>query len=131
LVTAMSESIPYDIQVNVKAIYVAAQSDPDEDVYVFAYTITISNIGTVAAQLLTRYWLITDADNKVQEVYGEGVVGAKPHLNPGESFEYTSSTVIATPVGSMQGSYQLMADDGVRFEAKIPAFRLAQPHLIH
>jgi ApaG protein len=131
LVIIMSEFMPYDIQVNIKPVYMAAQSNPEQDIYVFAYTINIVNIGTIAAQLLTRYWLITDANNKVQEVYGEGVIGVKPHLHPGENFEYTSSAVIATPVGSMQGSYQMLADDGVRFETKIPAFSLSQPHLIH
>jgi ApaG protein len=98
---------------------------------VFAYTVTMQNTGNVPARLLGRRWLITDANGKTIEVVGEGVVGEHPYLRPGEAFQYTSSTMIETPVGSMQGSYQLLADDGVPFEAPIPPFRLAIPRTLH
>ena len=119
------------ISVNVDTRYLEDQSDPAEARYVFAYTITIRNRGTVAARLLGRHWLITDANGKVQEVRGEGVVGEQPHLMPGQGFRYTSGAVLETPVSSMQGSYQMLADNGVRFEAPIPAFTLAIPGTIH
>ncbi|WP_455209933.1 Co2+/Mg2+ efflux protein ApaG [Kaarinaea lacus] len=127
----MSENNQYDVKVNVKTKYIAEQSDPDTDRYVFAYTITIHNEGTVAAKLLTRHWIINDANGNVQEVHGEGVVGEQPYLQPGESFQYTSGTVIETPVGSMEGSYQMLAEDGTPFDAKIPAFTLSLPHKLH
>ena len=119
------------ISVAVDTRYLEDQSDPDEQRYVFAYTITIRNRGTVPAKLLGRHWVITDANGKVQEVRGEGVVGEQPHLMPGQGFRYTSGAVLETPVGSMQGSYQMLADDGVQFEAPIPAFTLAIPGKIH
>ena len=121
----------YDIQVNVQSIYVLEHSRPDDDHYVFAYTVTIQNTGTVAAQLKTRHWIITDANAKVQEVRGDGVVGEQPSLGPGEGFRYTSAAVIETPVGSMYGSYQMIAEDGHRFDAPIPAFSLSVPNLVH
>lgn len=121
----------YNIQVNVQTRYIPEQSDPEEDRYVFAYTITIHNAGSVPAKLLTRHWIITNADGKTQEVRGEGVVGEQPHLDPGEDFRYTSGTVLETPVGSMQGSYQMVADDGIKFEAEIAPFTLSTPHTIH
>ncbi len=127
----MSENNPYDVKVDVKTMYIPDQSDPDTDRYVFAYTITIHNEGTVAAKLLTRHWVINDANGNVQEVHGEGVVGEQPYLKPGESFQYTSGTVIETPVGSMEGSYQMLAEDGTPFDAKIPAFTLSLPHKLH
>ncbi|HKQ30392.1 MAG TPA: Co2+/Mg2+ efflux protein ApaG, partial [Burkholderiales bacterium] len=113
------------IQVSVKAAYLPAQSAPEQNRYVFAYTITITNTGKVPAKLLARHWLITDANNHTQEVRGEGVVGEQPYLIPGMSFEYTSGTVLETPVGIMRGSYQLVADDGTSFDAEIPAFTLS------
>jgi ApaG protein len=119
------------ISVAVDTRYLEDQSDPDEQRYVFAYTITIRNRGSVPAKLLGRHWVITDANGKVQEVRGEGVVGEQPHLMPGQGFRYTSGAVLETPVGSMQGSYQMLADDGVQFEAPIPAFTLAIPGKIH
>jgi ApaG protein len=119
------------ISVNVDTRYLEDQSDPGESRYVFAYTITIRNRGTVPAKLLGRHWVITDANGKVQEVRGEGVVGEQPHLMPGQGFRYTSGAVLETPVGSMQGSYLMLADDGERFEAPIPAFSLAIPGTIH
>ena len=121
----------YHITVEVETTYVRDQSVPEESRYVFAYTITITNTGTVPVQLLGRHWVITDANNKVQEVRGEGVVGEQPHLTPGDSFRYTSAAMIETPVGCMQGEYQMIADDGVEFEAEIPAFNLSTPHTIH
>ncbi|MCG6970605.1 MAG: Co2+/Mg2+ efflux protein ApaG [Gammaproteobacteria bacterium] len=127
----MSDNNPYDVKVNVKTAYIAEQSDPDTDRYVFAYTITIHNEGTVAAKLLTRHWIINDANGNVQEVHGEGVVGEQPYLSPGESFQYTSGTVIETPVGSMEGSYQMLAEDGTPFDAQIPAFTLSLPNKLH
>jgi len=98
---------------------------------VFAYTITIRNEGEVAAKLLTRHWIITDADARVSEVRGDGVVGEQPYLKPGQGFRYSSGAVLETPVGTMQGSYQMIADDGARFDAPIPAFRLAMPGMLH
>ena len=121
----------YNIQVDVQTQYIPEQSDPEQDRYVFSYTITIRNEGTVPAKLLTRHWIITNADGKTQEVRGEGVVGEQPHLKPGDGFRYTSGTVLETPVGSMQGSYQMVADDGVKFEAEIAPFSLSMPHTIH
>ncbi|HSR63914.1 MAG TPA: Co2+/Mg2+ efflux protein ApaG [Gammaproteobacteria bacterium] len=121
----------YDIRVMVETTYVQEQSEPDEGRYVFAYTITITNTGKVPAQLLNRHWIITDANNKVQEVRGEGVVGEQPHLGPGDSFRYTSAAMLETPVGCMQGNYEMVADDGVKFEAEIPVFNLSTPHTIH
>ncbi len=121
----------YTIEIAVETNFVDEQSEPDEDRYVFAYTITIRNVGRVAARLLTRHWVITDANGRVQEVRGEGVVGEQPHLQPGEGFRYTSAAMIETPVGSMHGSYQMVADDGFQFEAEIPAFSLSIPHTLH
>jgi ApaG protein len=111
--------------------YVETQSDPAACRYVFAYTITIANTGEVTAQLLNRHWLITDASGHVQEVRGAGVVGEQPTLEPGAQFQYTSGAVLETPFGTMQGSYEMLAADGVRFDAPIPAFRLAVPNMLH
>ena len=121
----------YSIQVEVETQYIEEQSLPDQDHYVFAYTITIHNSGNIAAQLLTRHWIITDANNRVQEVKGEGVVGEQPHLKPGEKYRYTSGTMLETPVGTMRGSYQMRADDGVEFDAEIPPFTLSMPRILH
>jgi ApaG protein len=121
----------YQIQVAVHTHYIEEQSDPEENRYVFAYTITISNAGTVPARLLTRHWIITDANGRVQEVRGEGVVGEHPHLKPGEAFRYTSGAMIETPVGSMHGSYQMRADDGTLFDAPIRPFTLSMPRVRH
>lgn len=119
------------IEVNVKTHYLAEQSAPEQERFVFSYNVTLYNAGNVAAKLMTRHWIITDANGNVQEVHGEGVVGEKPYLRPGESFEYTSGTVLETPVGSMQGSYQMVTDNGLAFDADIPAFTLALPHTLH
>jgi ApaG protein len=126
----MTES-KYQISVSPRAFYIAEQSDADAGRYAFAYTITITNNGAVPAQLISRHWIITDANNLVQEVKGQGVVGAQPKLKPGESFEYTSGSMLATPVGTMRGSYQMVADDGTRFDAPIPEFTLSAPRVLH
>ncbi len=127
----MAESSKYRIDVSVKTAYLADQSAPEMQRYVFAYTITIANIGTVPARLLTRHWIITDANNKVQEVRGEGVVGQQPYLEPGMRFEYTSGAILETPVGTMHGSYQMVADDGAAFDAPVPQFTLSMPRTLH
>ena len=119
------------IQVDVATDYVDDQSAPDADRYVFAYTITISNKGDVPATLISRHWIITDANGKVQEVNGDGVVGEQPHLNPGERFRYSSGAVIETPVGAMQGLYRMVTDTGASFDAPIEPFTLAVPGLLH
>ena len=121
----------YHIEINVETRYLEAQSDPEDDRYVFSYTITIRNVGKLPAQLITRHWLITDSNGKTQEVRGQGVVGEQPHLQPGQGFRYSSGAVIETPVGAMQGSYQMRADDGLEFDTPIPAFRLAKPGVLH
>jgi len=121
----------HDIKVNVETQYLEEQSAPEQNRYVFAYTITISNEGKVPARLLTRHWIITDANGKEQEVKGEGVVGEQPYLKPGQGFQYTSGTMLETPVGSMRGSYHMHADDGVDFNAEIPAFTLSLPNTLH
>lgn len=127
----MAESKKYDIQVIVRTAYIPEQSDPNSDRYVFAYTVTIANEGTASAQLISRHWVITDAENQTQEVRGLGVVGEQPFLRPGESFEYTSGTSLGTPVGTMRGSYQMVAEDGQKFEAEIPEFTLSMPRVLH
>ncbi len=127
----MSDETTYSIDVHAESVYLPDQSDPDSERYAFAYTITISNTGTIAAKLLSRHWVITDAEGQIQEVNGDGVVGQQPHLQPGEQFQYTSGTLIETPVGSMRGEYFMRADDGNEFEASIPAFSLAVPHILH
>jgi ApaG protein len=127
----MADNNKYDISVQAIASFVPDQSDEQENRYVFAYTITITNTGGVAAQLLRRHWIITDASNQVQEVSGLGVVGEQPYLRPGESFQYSSGSSIATPVGTMRGSYQMVAEDGTKFDANIPEFVLSVPRVLH
>jgi len=127
----MNKSPPANkIRVEVETSYVDEQSDPNERRYVFSYTITIRNEGAVPARLLTRHWIITDANGKVQEVRGDGVVGEQPHLKPGQGFRYSSGAVLDTPVGAMQGSYEMIDDDGQRFDAPIEPFRLAMPGIV-
>jgi ApaG protein len=121
----------YSISVQTEAQYVPEQSDEIQQRYVFAYHITITNTGAVTAQLLSRHWVITDANNQVQEVRGIGVVGEQPILEPGASFSYTSGAAIATPVGTMRGSYQMQATDGTRFDAEIAEFMLSMPRVLH
>ncbi len=120
-----------DIRIQVATSYVDNESEPDSDRYVFAYTITISNSGNIPAQLISRHWIITDANGKVQEVNGDGVVGEQPKLNPGEVFRYSSGAVLETPVGAMQGLYRMEADGGIGFDALIAPFTLAVPGLLH
>lgn len=127
----MAEANKYEILVHAQPQYLADQSDPASSRFVFAYTITIRNVGTVAAQLISRHWIITDGEGEVQEVRGLGVVGAQPLLQPGESFEYTSGCALDTPVGTMRGSYQMTAEDGTQFEAPISEFTLAMPRVLH
>ena len=120
-----------DIRVDVQTAYVAAQSDPTDNRFVFSYTITIRNKGGVPAKLLNRHWVITDSNGKVQEVRGEGVVGEQPHIMPGDGYRYSSGAVLETPVGSMQGAYQMVNDQGETFDAPIAPFRLAMPGVLH
>jgi len=127
----MAEHKRYEITVTPKVTFLAEQSDPDKNHFVFAYTITVTNTGDVTAQLVSRHWIITDAEHRVQEVKGQGVVGKQPLLRPGESFEYTSGASIPTPVGTMRGSYQMVAEDGVTFDVPIPAFTLSVPRTLH
>ena len=124
-------SVEHKIRVDVETSYLDEQSDPRESRYVFAYTITIRNEGTVPARLLARHWIITHANGKVQEVRGDGVVGEQPYLKPGQGFRYSSGATLETPVGVMQGSYQMIAEDGKRFDAPIAPFRLAMPGVLH
>lgn len=118
------------IRIDVLTNYLKDQSDPGDDKYVFSYTITIRNEGAVPAKLLKRHWVITDANGKVQEVRGDGVVGEQPYIKPGQGFRYSSGAVLETPVGTMQGSYQMVADGGQTFDAPIPTFRLAIPGIL-
>ena len=120
-----------EIAIQVITDYVDDQSEPSSDRYVFAYTITITNNGDVPARLISRHWIITDANGKVQEVSGDGVVGEQPHLTPGEEFRYSSGAVLETPVGAMQGLYRMEADNGVNFDAPIAPFTLAVPGVLH
>jgi ApaG protein len=121
----------YTIEVSTATEYLADQSDESAGRFVFSYTITLRNTGSVAAKLISRHWVITDSQGLVQEVRGLGVVGNQPVLDPGESFEYTSGAAIATSVGTMKGSYQMLATDGTRFEAAIPEFTLSVPRVLH
>jgi len=127
----MVEGKKYDVAVSSQTQYVPEQSDEDNSRFVFAYTMTIRNEGSVAAQLVSRHWIITDGRNQVQEVRGLGVVGTQPLIRPGESYEYTSGAAIATPVGTMKGSYQMVAEDGTHFDAQIPEFTLSMPRVLH
>jgi ApaG protein len=127
----MAESKKYEVAVSAVPQYLPEQSDPGKERYVFAYTITIENVGSVPAQLISRHWIITDASDQVQEVRGLGVVGHQPLLKPGEKFEYTSGCQLDTPVGTMRGTYQMTADDGTQFEAVVPEFTMAIPRVLH
>ena len=127
----MPDSSKYRIDVLPRPQFLAEQSDPAENRYLFAYTITITNHGEIPAQLVSRHWIITDGNNEIQEVRGLGVVGQQPLLQPGESYEYTSGSALTTPIGTMKGSYQMVAEDGTHFTAEIPEFVLAAPHALH
>ncbi len=127
----MASDKQYQCAITVETAFVADQSDVEQNRYVFTYTIKIENTGNVTAQLISRHWIITDAVDKVQEVKGLGVVGEQPLLKPGEQFSYTSGTMLATPMGSMRGSYHLTAEDGTQFDVEIPPFSLAMPRVLH
>lgn len=127
----MAKKIRYRITVAAQAFFLEEQSNPDRDRYVFAYTVQVLNQGNIAAKLLSRHWIITDANGKVEEVRGAGVVGEQPYLQPGEGFQYTSGTILETAVGSMKGTYQMLADDGMTFDAEIPPFVLSIPRTLH
>jgi ApaG protein len=128
---AMSEKTKYEVTVSAESFFIPEQSSPEQSRYFFAYRIRIQNTGEVRAQLLSRHWLITDANEKVEQVRGEGVVGEFPNLHPGEYFEYTSAASIDTPVGLMEGSYKMRAADGIEFDAQIPQFTLSVPRVLH
>jgi len=130
-IATMAESKKYEITVSTQTQFIPEQSNEAGDRYVFAYTITIRNTGSMGAQLISRHWIISDSNNLVQEVRGLGVVGTQPLLKPDESFEYTSGTAITTPVGTMRGSYQMVAEDGTQFEAPVPEFTLSVPRVLH
>ena len=121
----------YNIHIAVQTAFIPEQSDPEAERFAFAYTITIRNDGNIPAKLMTRHWIITHGNGKVEEVQGDGVVGEQPYLRPGESFEYTSGTILDTPFGDMNGTYHMLADDGVEFEADIPQFALSLPNTLH
>jgi len=127
----MNDRPDYILDIDVATRYLDEQSEPEQDRYVFAYTIHIRNRGSVPARLLGRHWVITDANGNVREVTGEGVVGEQPWLQPGEDFSYTSGAVLETQLGTMQGSYDMIADDGTRFDAPIPLFTLSVPRTLH
>ncbi len=127
----MSAQKSYNVQVNVTTRFLEEQSVPQDDRYVFAYTITIENRGNVPARLLSRHWVITDANGKTKEVRGDGVVGEQPYMQPGDNFQYTSGAILETAVGTMHGSYRMLADDGTHFDAAIPPFTLSIPRVLH
>ena len=127
----MSDQSNYAIEVSVQARYLEDQSAPERQHYVFAYTVTLRNAGSVGARLLSRHWVITDGNGKVEEVRGDGVIGQQPWLEPGEDFEYSSGAVLETDVGCMRGSYRMQAGDGTGFDAEIPAFTLSVPRILH
>lgn len=127
----MPDTDKYQIEIHPMPQFIPEQSDPENHRYIFAYTITIKNVGKVPAQLVSRHWIITDGNNEVQEVRGLGVVGKQPLLQPGESFQYTSGSSLTTPIGTMKGAYQMVAEDGTHFEAEIPEFVLASPRALH
>lgn len=121
----------YEFSVTVETAFVPEQSDEAQNRFVFSYTVTITNTGSIPAQLISRHWIITDANNELQEVRGLGVVGVQPLLQPGEHFQYTSGTVLTTPVGTMRGSYHMTAEDGTQFDSPIPEFTLSIPRVLH
>ncbi|HEX7339671.1 MAG TPA: Co2+/Mg2+ efflux protein ApaG [Rhodanobacteraceae bacterium] len=127
----MDEPAPYTFDIAVETRFVPNQSRPEDNRFVFAYTITLRNTGDMPAQLVSRRWIITDANGKTEEVVGDGVVGEQPWMRPGDDFEYTSGAVLETPVGTMHGCYRMVADDGTHFDAPIPAFTLAIPRTLH
>lgn len=127
----MSETADYSLEIRIATSFLDEESVPEKDRYVFAYTISIRNLGRLPAQLLSRHWVITDANGRVEEVRGDGVVGEQPRLEPGEEFTYSSGAVLQTAVGTMEGSYDMVGDDGTRFDAPIPPFTLSVPRTLH
>lgn len=127
----MTGKKPYDIDVSVAARFLDEESQPHDGRYVFAYTVTIHNRGSVGARLLARHWVVTDGNGTVREVRGDGVIGEQPWMRPGDDYEYTSGAVLETAVGTMHGSYHMLADDGTRFDAAIPSFVLSIPRVLH
>jgi len=127
----MPPDLAANIKVEVKTLYIDSESDPEQNRFVFAYTVTIRNVGDTAARLLTRHWVIRDANGKVQEVQGDGVVGEQPHLKPGEGFQYTSGTMLETSMGTMGGNYMMVTDEGAEFKAPIEEFLLSAPRTLH
>lgn len=127
----MTTKAAYEIKVKVESFYIAEQSAPELRRFIFAYKVRISNTGLVAAKLLSRHWVIADGNGKIEEVKGPGVVGEYPHLSPGEEYSYTSGAMLETPVGTMRGTYHMIADDGVLFVAEIPQFTLSIPRTLH
>ncbi len=127
----MDDTPDYTLEIQIATRFLDEESEPEREHYVFAYTIRIRNLGRLPAQLVKRHWIITDGNGKVEEVHGDGVVGQQPRLEPGEQFEYTSGAVLETAVGSMQGSYDMVGDDGTHFDASIPPFTLAAPRTLH
>lgn len=128
---SLENDTSYNINISVQSEYLPEQSDSDSNRWVFAYHVTIRNEGDQPAKLLTRHWVITDAEERTQEVHGEGVIGEQPRIEPGQEYRYTSGAVLETSVGSMHGSYQMLAEDGTCFDAEIPPFTLAPPNTIH
>jgi len=126
-----SASEEYRIRISVESAYLDSESDPDDERFVFSYTVTIENLGNTSAQLLNRHWLIIDGNGREQEVKGEGVVGEQPLIEPGTGYQYTSGTMLETPVGIMQGSYQMLGSNGLLFDAEIKPFTLAIPRVLH
>lgn len=127
----MQDKLDNNFNIDVEAQYVESESEPNDDRYVFAYTVTIINEGSKPAKLLSRHWVITDGNGKVQEVKGKGVVGEQPHLKPGEGFQYTSGAMLETMMGTIGGTYQMINDDGEAFDAEIPEFLLTTPRVLH
>ncbi|MFZ3086865.1 MAG: Co2+/Mg2+ efflux protein ApaG [Methylotenera sp.] len=127
----MSNVKHYECTVKVEVTFIPDQSDVEHNRYAFAYHVIITNTGNIAAQLISRHWIVTEADGEKQEIKGLGVVGAQPLLNPNEQYEYTSGTVINTPMGEMHGTYQMVAEDGTQFDAIIPVFSLSMPRVLH
>jgi ApaG protein len=127
----MTAQADYSLEIQIATQFLDEESKPEQDRYVFAYTIRIRNLGRLSAQLLSRHWIITDANGKVEEVRGDGVVGEQPRIEPGEQFTYTSGAVLQTAVGTMEGNYDMLGDDGTRFDAPIPPFTLSMPRTLH
>jgi len=127
----IKSSLGSPIKVSVETFYIEAQSEPEKEKFLFAYTITVKNHSLCSAKLLSRFWLITDANGKEVEVEGEGVVGEQPSISPGESYTYTSGAQLDTPVGTMQGYYKMRNEFGTEFEAPIDVFRLSTPNILH